>query len=336
MKLVVVTIFVLFFINLNAQDYTLHYNNDGYKELDNELILCKDSIPRHKYFLLEHPIKLFNEVIDSVFILDWNVIHIGLGNKKSKEFDLFTPFNCPIKKVKNAGDGEGFTIGYKTFGEPGKQRLVIQWKGISPKLNFSQNDDINLQIIIDEEKNTLTYAYGKLLPFVELIFTVWTNNRQLALYFVDDIKGFNDVKFDVKYIARDILAPHNFVINTAYFTGGAFNDYFVSSKIPFNHDGIEIAEGLNFIIGEEITSSVNEINEHNFTIFPNPALNELNILSKEPIETSYEILNASGLKEQCGSIENNTINLEQLSPGLHILKWVAESGEVYVEKFVKL
>ena len=48
MKLVVVTIFVLFFINLNAQDYTLHYNNDGYKELDNELILCKDSIPRHK------------------------------------------------------------------------------------------------------------------------------------------------------------------------------------------------------------------------------------------------------------------------------------------------
>ena len=336
MKSLIALPILLFIFKLNAQDYTLHYNNDGYKELDNELILCKDSIPRHKYFLLEHPIKLFNEVIDSVFILDWNVIHIGLGNKNSREFDLFTPFNCPIKKVKNAGDGEGFTIGYKTLGEPGKQRLVIQWKGISPKLNFSQNDDINLQIIIDEEKNTLTYAYGKLLPFVELIFTVWTNNRQLALYFVDDIKGFNDVKFDVKYIARDIFAPYDFVINTAYFTGEAFNDYFISSKTPFDHDGIEIAEGLNFIIGEEITSSVNEINEHNFTIFPNPALNELNILSKEPIETSYEILNASGLKEQCGSIENNTINLEQLSPGLHLLKWRTSSGELHINKFVKL
>ncbi|MBK8848858.1 MAG: T9SS type A sorting domain-containing protein [Saprospiraceae bacterium] len=336
MKLATIILFVLLINGLSAQEYTLNYNNLGYNELKDEIVLCKDSIPRRKYFLLEHPIKLFNEVIDSVFILDWNVIHIGLGNKKSREFDLYTPLNCPIKKIKNVEDFEGFTIGYKTFGEPGKQKLVIQWKGINPKINFSENDDINLQIIIDEEKNTLTYSYGELLPFFELIITVWTNNRQLSLYFVDDMKSFNELEFDVKYIAKSILPPHDFAVNSAYFTGGAFNDYFISSKTPFNHDGIEIAEGLNFIIGEDINSSVQELNEIKTTLYPNPASNELFIISEQAIKTNYEIYNTSGIKLQSGIIENNIINIEQLGRGIHLLKWVTERGKVHIDKFIKL
>ncbi|MBP9195843.1 MAG: T9SS type A sorting domain-containing protein [Saprospiraceae bacterium] len=336
MKLAVIILFVLLIKGLSAQEYTLNYNNLGYNELKDEFVLCKDSIPRHKYFLLEHPIILFNEEIDSVFILDWNVIHIGLGNRKSREFDLFTPLNCPIKKFSDSDDSVGFTIGYKTFGEPSKQTLVIQWKGIRPKINYSQNDDINLQIIVNEEKNTLTYSYGKLLPFFELILSVWTNNRQLSLYFVDDIKSFNDIKFDVKYIAKDVLPPHNFVINTAYFTGSAFNDYYVSSKTPYDHDGIEITEGLNFIIGEDIKSNNQELNNINTPLYPNPASYELHIKSEESMKPNYEIYNTSGKLLQSGNIQNNTINIEEISPGLHLLKWVTERGNVHIGKFVKL
>lgn len=336
MKLAAIIIFVILIKVLPAQEYNLNYNYDGYIELDDEIILCRDSIPRHKNFLLEHPIKLFNEVIDSVFILDWNVIHIGLGNKKSKEFDLYTPLNCPIKKVKNVEDFEGFTIGYKTFGEPGKQILVIQWKGINPKINYSENDNINLQIIIDEEKNTLTYSYGDLLPFFELIITVWTNNRQLSLYFVDDMEGFNDVEFDVKYIAKSILPPHDFAINTAYFTGGSFNDYFISSKTPYDHDGIEITEGLNFIIGEVIKSPTQELININTPLYPNPVSYELHIMSEDLMKPNYEIYNTSGKLLKSGTIQNNTINVEEISPGLHLLKWVTERGAVNVGKFVKL
>ena len=50
----------------------------------------------------------------------------------------------------------------------------------------------------------------------------------------------------------------------------------------------------------------------------------------------YEIYNTSGKLLKSGTIQNNTINVEEISPGLHLLKWVTERGAVNVGKFVKL
>lgn len=332
-KVKILLCLLLFSFGVYSQNYSLKILERPYQELENANILCKDSIPRRTYFTLDTPISVLNEEVDSIFIVDLKVLHIGLGNKNSKEFDMFVPLSCPIKKLKI--DSTGFSISYIVTGEVGKRKVVIQWKGVRPDYSYSDNDAINLQVIIDEEKNTVSYTYGKLLPFFELILSVWTNNRQLSIYFVDDIQSLNDVKFDVKYIAKSILPPHDFAINTAYITGGAFNDFYVSSKIPYDHDGIEIAEGLNFIIGEDINSSVQEHNEIKTTLYPNPASNELFILSEQATKTNYEVFNTSGIKLQSGFIKNNTINIEQLSPGLHVLKWMTESGEVRVGKFYK-
>lgn len=329
---------ILFFLLLipccsYSQNYTLKILEQPYQELNDATILCKDTIPRRKYFTLEEPMSVFNEQVDSIFIVDLKVLHICLGNKKSKEFDMFVPLSCPIKKLKI--DTTGFTISYKITGEVGKRKLIIQWKGVRPDYTYSASDAINLQVIIDEENNTISYAYGKLLPFLDLILSVWGNNRQLSIYFVDNLKGFNDVKYSVKYIQKDFFEPHDFVLNSAFFSGGPFSDSFIASKTPFDLDDIEIKEGLVFEMGIA-PNSMAEIIKPSIVIYPNPASKELHILSEESMKTYYEILNTAGVTKQSGIIENNFINIEQLGSGLHFLKWVSEKGEVHVGKFVKL
>ena len=334
MKLNLLSILMLVNLAVCAQDYSLAILEQPYRELEDATILCKDTIPKRVYFTLEEPIHVLQEEIDSIFIMDFKTIHIGFGKKKSKEIDLFFPLSCPIKKVKN--DSVGFSISYKIEGEVGKRKVTIQWKGVRPDYTYSEFDAINLQVIIDEEHNTVSYAYGKVLPFIELILSVWINDRQLSLYFVDNMKGYHDAKYEVNYIGKDIFAPHLMQLNTVYFSGGQFDENFITSKTPFDLDDIEIKEGLVFEIGEKTSAVIDELNNEKTKIHPNPASSALYISSKEAIKTHYEIFDLNGVLEQRGNIENNTINIEQLSPGLHILKWVAESGEVYVEKFVKL
>lgn len=87
-------------------------------------------------------------------------------------------------------------------------------------------------------------------------------------------------------------------------------------------------------------ASVKEAKELSFSIFPNPARNELNINTTQPLEaTEIIISNAMGqicdvLIQETG-VNNYSVNLSKLNKGYYLIQYATES-DVISKRFVKI
>ena len=72
------------------------------------------------------------------------------------------------------------------------------------------------------------------------------------------------------------------------------------------------------------------------TIYPNPTTSELNIENVET-GTKYSLFNVTGIIEQTGTLKpgKNSIAIETLPPGIHILQLTDNNGQKTVRKIVK-
>ncbi len=89
--------------------------------------------------------------------------------------------------------------------------------------------------------------------------------------------------------------------------------------VKFSSDYMSTSSGWAADISCGIPSSINEIEEE-FSIFPNPATNKVNIKSLNDGE--FEILNITGAIVKKGLLErgNNSINIEELQAGAFIIR----------------
>lgn len=161
--------------------YNLVYKNVEYIELTNPIVLCQDSIGTHHYFKLANPIKILNDEVDSIFIMNWSNLHIGLGNRKNNEFDLFVPINTALRKKLISSDTIGFSISYQIFGNIGERVIIVQWKNVKPKQTSEDHDVFNVQLIINEKDGSVSYLFGEMPSFI---------NTLLSLFFKDVISHF--------------------------------------------------------------------------------------------------------------------------------------------------
>jgi hypothetical protein len=96
-------------------------------------------------------------------------------------------------------------------------------------------------------------------------------------------------------------------------------------------------EGINWIKGE--VKKINYPHEDNiFVLFPNPALNFLNIQSVKEIK-EWMINDDQGRLISIGKITGTShgfeIPISQLNPGIYFIKIVLRSGDSFVKKFVR-
>ncbi|HRG65316.1 MAG TPA: T9SS type A sorting domain-containing protein [Saprospiraceae bacterium] len=318
--------------------YQVEYSKQPYLELSNLTILCKDSLGKKHFFTLNEPMKILNEEVDSFYIFDWANLHLNLGNKKTKESDLFVPFNTALRKRLSNTDSVGFSISYNITGDIGNRILKVQWKDVKPKYTVAPNDVFNIQMIINEDDQSVSYHFGPMPPEFNSFFSLFGQNRVPALYFFDDFISFSDTVNEIFHITSPIHDINKVELAEFILLDGNFTDEQYSSFIFYNCPSVPIEEGLHFKILPRNLSKVNDIrvDRNKSNINPNPASNSIFLTSDILIDAYYEITNTSGFIEQKGLIENNNINIEQLSTGLHFLKWVTEKGEVRVNKFVKL
>lgn len=334
------TLILLLFYNyhLIGQEipYNLAYNNTEYVELTNPIILCQDSIGTHHYFKLDNPIKILNDEVDSIFIMNWSNLHIGLGNSENKEFDLFVPINSALRKKRNNSDSIGFSISYQISGEIGNRILVIQWKEVKPTETTSQNESFNVQLIINEEDESVSYHYGKMPLYVYTSLSLFFQGRTLAIYFIDDFKSFSSSKNEIYYVGQNWENDSIIEIEKFKLLNSTFSDESHSVYMHYDHTGADLQSGYLFKFSVLDPLQTEEIYPLVYRTYPNPVSTELYILSQEPIKTYYEIFDINGVSEQRGIIDNNTINIEQLSLGIHVLKLSTVHGDVQIEKFVKI
>gem|GEM_PF-1654311 len=86
-------------------------------------------------------------------------------------------------------------------------------------------------------------------------------------------------------------------------------------------------------------SNVKLLPSSNYTIYPNPTTDKLNIeLEKEALATSYKITDTKGKQVLAGELppsSSASIDVEQLPVGVYMIELVTSSGEVVIDKFVK-
>ncbi|MEI6852539.1 MAG: T9SS type A sorting domain-containing protein [Bacteroidota bacterium] len=101
---------------------------------------------------------------------------------------------------------------------------------------------------------------------------------------------------------------------------------------PYNSSGIDLdAVG---VIHQDISSLNENEGANQLIVFPNPCTSQLNIHSSFPLRTSLLDMNGRILKEIIIANKNIVIRMEDLQPGLYLLRIVSERGTEY-HKIIK-
>ena len=86
------------------------------------------------------------------------------------------------------------------------------------------------------------------------------------------------------------------------------------------------------------TISLLEKNVLKAVIFPNPVINSLNIQTVNASYNKLRILDVTGRIEISQNINavNTSVDVSNLNPGTHLIKFTTDAGEEQVQKFVKI
>ena len=111
------------------------------------------------------------------------------------------------------------------------------------------------------------------------------------------------------------------------------NKYIIVNKY-FDNTGVNISTGDSTYFYKGGTTNIKNLKSNivAFSIYPNPATNELNILSNTAIEKA-EIYNIAGML-QSTNLNNNSMNISSLEVGIYFVKVYSENG-ISIQKFVK-
>ncbi len=77
-----------------------------------------------------------------------------------------------------------------------------------------------------------------------------------------------------------------------------------------------------------------EIAAEDFTVYPNPAVNQIEVRILAEDNASYQIHSMLGQVVKVGTLNNKTINVSNLKAGMYILQ-VNDGDEILTKKFVK-
>lgn len=151
---------------------------------------------------------------------------------------------------------------------------------------------------------------------VDLPFTnyTWLPGHQIKIY----VGGNHSTRFDV-----------NLQNGGPMYTPGIAN----VANITVHHDLTSpsniIFPGDNSSLGIENTQK-----ENTFSIYPNPATDQL-IIKSEMNFVAFSIYDITGRLVENGQPTSSSINVTDLEKGIYILRLTDQSGKIYEQKFVK-
>ncbi len=96
---------------------------------------------------------------------------------------------------------------------------------------------------------------------------------------------------------------------------------------------LEYGEVEDYKVNITSTLSTSEFSENNIQIFPNPAVDVLNI-TKVSNNATFTIYNVAGQFISKGKVTNNKVNVASLAKGVYFIE-VSEKGATSKMKFIK-
>ncbi len=141
------------------------------------------------------------------------------------------------------------------------------------------------------------------------------------------IKSTDNIGWDWK-IAPQGPGPFGIVDTFVFFVKNSPTKYY---KLSFNKFGGS-ATGKTYFSVNQVSASINKIDLNTTNIYPNPTSGLLKINSEETI-LNIELIDVTGSKSNL-IMNNNTIDISNLSSGIYMLNIQTKSG-VYSHKLVK-
>lgn len=111
------------------------------------------------------------------------------------------------------------------------------------------------------------------------------------------------------------------------YAGGSWNNnFYVSTGTVIPYARTKETWKVSLVVG------VNDLNPDKITIYPNPFIDEIRINK----EGEFFVTDLSGRRVEQGIIENNSINLKNLSYGVYILTIIDNKENMFASKITKL
>lgn len=183
---------------------------------------------------------------------------------------------------------------------------------------------------IDEEIQVLLCEFDTFQSDINFL-----NNNGFEIFEIELNPFFGDCVF----VDGDFL-----FFQDAYFS--IFLENFSIPKNPFTYS-IESVEGHfqltienvegDWAVYNSVLLSSQEFNQNNFTIYPNPVKETLNINNGSNQQVTATVYDIDGKLLQSHSLENNlsTLDVKALSQGLYFVVFENENGERVSKKFIK-
>jgi hypothetical protein len=173
------------------------------------------------------------------------------------------------------------------------------------------------------------------LKFIQV--KVSNNSSQVNLLRIrgkDAAGWFNALDVTITTDGVGVFKPYDEEITDARWTGTLENwqVIFRRSDSDFISDGGTVFVD-NILLQSTTTLSTNDKNAFEFSMYPNPVKDVLNINTKEPLE-KVEVFNLLGKSVLSVSNVTKSIDVSALSKSLYIVKLTSQNG-VSTKKFVK-
>ncbi len=313
--------FVLFLYVANAQSvYNFETENSTYVNLTGSTSLNNGDVWDDPGYTipLGFNFSFGTYTFSTIYILEWSV---G-GVLSSDPVDggivpLFVPIGQDLIDLGFSSGISQSNISYKTEGTAGSRILKIEWNNVGFYEDSTESDFMNFQLWLYEGTNTVEFRYGPSEINNPSESFEGETGPQISL-----ITSFN---IDLQQLD-----------DTAYFLSGNPTNPTVIVLNPGQTIVLSYLQGMmpNGTVYRFLRQplSIEDFSKVDFQIYPNPALDYLNIKTQS---TNYNVTIYNSLGQKVNAtLSENRIDISNLSDGIYFIKIETETGSA-ARKFIK-
>lgn len=306
--------------------YQVDLGTETYQPLSNSISLNQGAVWDDPEFIvpLGFDFTIGTQTFNTLYFSD-----LGFGGELSNQSPAtgvgvwLSPVGQDISDLGFMDEISKSPISYVIDGTVGNRIVKIEWSNVGFLEDTTEEDFMNFQVWLYEAGNVIEYRYG----------AKQINNAQEV--FIDDdgiaIGFYPSLELeDWDYIGQD-----------CYILTGTTTNPVMQTVTPqqFENEGTDNFTGMiaeNTVITFTPSTLSTKINSkfEEIIIYPNPVVTDIIYISGTNDIKSVEIYDLLGKKLRNATVNNNSINVNNLQKGAYLLKLETANGKV-TKKFIK-
>ena len=332
LRFLLISSFLLLFLFLQAQTYNLTVSEESYTPLENSISLTNDEIwdDEEYSFPIEIDFEYFGDKLDTLFVdVNGLVANTSFENIGSESFVSFIlPFYNDLIDLGYISEESVSNISYLIDGEEGSRILKIEWNNVGFYDDYYDNQAdpsfVNFQLWLYELDNAIEFHYGDSKVDSELVFQYYGGGPIAGL--MDTYNETTDIYDEFAVLIGDPAKP-----NVILWEGEVDFEYTqLLDSVPMPNTV------YRFDLMDVSTTEIQALSQ-NFSIYPNPVLTQLSIVS-ERVDSeiqSISIFSNDGRWIRTINSDFSNINVSDLWSGVYHIHISTQEG-LAVKRFVKV